>query len=61
MEDRLLDIKELIEYLHISRAGFYNLLKKKGFPKPLLVIEKKLWRQSEIDAYLESTRKKAEE
>jgi predicted DNA-binding transcriptional regulator AlpA len=56
MEDRLFDISELIKYLHISRAGFYNLLKKDNFPKPLLVIEKKLWKKSEIDEYLERTR-----
>jgi predicted DNA-binding transcriptional regulator AlpA len=56
MEDKLLDISELSEYLHISRAGFYNLKKKKGFPKPVLVLEKKLWKKSEIDEYLDSTR-----
>ena len=57
MEDKLFDISELIKYLHISRAGFYNLQKKDDFPKPVLVIEKKLWKKSEIDSYLEGTRK----
>lgn len=56
MEDKLFNISELIKYLHISRAGFYNLIKKEEFPKPVLVLEKKLWKKSEIDEYLEKTR-----
>lgn len=59
MEDRLLDIKESCEYLHLTRDGFYKLRKSFiDFPHPVKVGKKQLWRRSEIDEYLEKTREK---
>ncbi len=33
MESRYLNVEEAVEYLKISRAKFFQLLKEKSFPK----------------------------
>jgi predicted DNA-binding transcriptional regulator AlpA len=57
-DNKLLGQREVWEYLGITRAGLYKLQKTdKNFPKPMIVLSLKKWKRSEIDAYLEGTRK----
>jgi hypothetical protein len=35
-------------------------MKQPNFPKPVLVMSKKLYKRGEIDAYLETTREKTD-
>jgi predicted DNA-binding transcriptional regulator AlpA len=56
MEDKLLDQGQLCKYLEVSKFTVWKLQKEKDFPKPVMILSKKKWRKSEIDAYLEKTR-----
>jgi predicted DNA-binding transcriptional regulator AlpA len=56
MEDKLLDQKELGEYLGMSKVTIWKLQKDSNFPKPVIILTKKKWKRSEIDLYLEGTR-----
>ena len=53
-----LNMKELTEYLKVDRATINRWVKSNSnFPKPSKAGRKNLWKRSEIEAYLESTRK----
>ena len=56
MNDKLLDQKELAEYLGMSKVTVWKLQKEKDFPRPIVILTKKKWKRSEIDEYLERTR-----
>jgi excisionase family DNA binding protein len=53
-----LNMKELTEYLKIDRMTVTRWVRSNPkFPKPSKAGRKNLWKKSEIDEYLESTRK----
>jgi predicted DNA-binding transcriptional regulator AlpA len=57
MDRELLTIKEVCDYMRISKVTFFTKLKKcENFPKPVLSYKKQLWKKSEINEYLERTR-----
>ena len=53
----LLSIKELAVYLGVNRCLVTKLQKQENFPKPALIMSKKKWKKSDIEAYIESTKK----
>ncbi len=62
----ILRVKDLAQYLNVSRSTIYNWLNNKSkyynanFPKPISLSQRaKGWLKSEIDAYLEFESKKA--
>jgi predicted DNA-binding transcriptional regulator AlpA len=55
--DKMLQMKDLMEVFGVSRATIYEWVKKEGFPKSYKIGGKNFWKRSEIEAYLESTRK----
>jgi predicted DNA-binding transcriptional regulator AlpA len=58
MDKELLSITNLCNYLGVSRPGLFVVRRDDpNFPKPVLFNKKQLWRRSEIDAYLENTRR----
>jgi excisionase family DNA binding protein len=57
MEEKLLSINELCEYLGISRVKLWQLRQDNNFPKPINLGTQQKWKKSEIEAYIESTRK----
>jgi excisionase family DNA binding protein len=61
MNRELLTIKELCEYMRISKVTLFRLRKEENFPKPVLSYKKQLWKRSEIDEYLEKTRSRGKE
>jgi predicted DNA-binding transcriptional regulator AlpA len=57
MEKEILNIKELCEYLSVTRTTIWRLENEDpNFPKPIKILTQKKWRRSEIDEYLEGTR-----
>jgi predicted DNA-binding transcriptional regulator AlpA len=59
--DEFLTVKDLVDMLKVSRFTISVWKKeKKEFPKPFNVGRKLLWKKSEIEAYMESTRKEKE-
>jgi len=55
-----LNMKELTEYLKVDRMTITRWVKTSlNFPKPSKIGRKNLWRKSEIDEYLEQTKKRA--
>jgi predicted DNA-binding transcriptional regulator AlpA len=56
MDRELLTMKELCEYMRISKVTLFRLRKEESFPKPVLSHKKQLWKRTEIDSYLERTR-----
>ncbi|MDR1235816.1 MAG: hypothetical protein LBJ96_02305 [Holosporaceae bacterium] len=52
---------EVLELLNMKRHILYSKIKMGDIPSPLKPDERAFWKRSEIDAYLESTRKKKEE
>ena len=57
--DKYLSIKELCEYLGITRTTFCLMRKTNpDFPKPIKIMASGKWKKSEIDSYLEGTREK---
>ena len=55
-KDKLLTSVEVCEMLQISKPTLVALKKRAGFPKPFRPGNKDLWKESEIEEYLESTR-----
>ena len=58
MNKEILNIKEVCEYLSITRTTLWRLEKEESFPKPIMILSQKKWKRSEIDEYLEKTREK---
>ena len=53
----MLQMEELIKTFKVARTTIYEWMKKDNFPKPCKIGHKNFWKKSEIEAYLESTRK----
>lgn len=49
---RLLDTKDLLEYFGISRSTFIKMSAADGFPTPIRLNKKKVWRDSDIAAWV---------
>jgi predicted DNA-binding transcriptional regulator AlpA len=57
MEEHL-KVQDLTEIFKVTRFTISTWMKEKpNFPKPFRAGRKLLWKRSEIEAYLESTRK----
>jgi predicted DNA-binding transcriptional regulator AlpA len=60
-EKKLLNAKDVTEFLMISRTTLQTWRKeKKDFPQPFQAGRRLLWKRSEIESYIESTRKPRE-
>ncbi len=57
-EKEMISMSELKALFGVTRQAIHRWIKTPQFPKPYKVMGKLLWKRSEIDAYLESTRKK---
>jgi excisionase family DNA binding protein len=55
--EKHLSAEEIIEKLGISRKTLDNWIEKGQFPKPFKIGRRIFWKESEIEEYLESTRK----
>jgi predicted DNA-binding transcriptional regulator AlpA len=44
-------LEEVKEILEITNYALYRVLKKKGFPKPINLGKRLVWRKSEIEAW----------
>jgi predicted DNA-binding transcriptional regulator AlpA len=53
--ERYLDENEVLEKIKMSRATLYIKMKYENFPKPKK--QKKAWKESDIEEYLEKSRK----
>jgi predicted DNA-binding transcriptional regulator AlpA len=56
----VLDVKAVLELTGLHNTKLYELLRYDRFPKPLVVKNKNFWKKSEIEEYMESTRKPRE-
>lgn len=56
MDKEILSIKEVCEYLSITRTTLWKLEKDEKFPKPVMILSQKKWKRSEIEEYLNKTR-----
>ena len=49
----LMTTKELVAMLKISRSSINKIIKEEGFPKPVIIGQrKKYWRVNDINAWL---------
>lgn len=57
-DDINLNMKEMTKFLKVDRRTITRWIKDNpGFPKPMKIGRKLLWKRSEIEEYIESTRK----
>lgn len=54
IEEKLIRIKTVIEYIQLSRSTIYLMVSRGEFPKPIKIGGSVLWRKTEIDAYIQS-------
>jgi len=58
MNSDFLERNQVLKYLRISAPTLYRWMERRGFPRPLRPgARRRIWRRSEIDAWLEGTRK----
>ena len=55
--ERMLEIKDLIKIFNVSRVTIHVWLKNTDFPRPSKIGHKNYWKKSDIENYIESTRK----
>jgi prophage regulatory protein len=55
--DKFCSAEEITKKLGISRKTLDNWVKKGLFPSPIKIGRRIFWKESEIEAYLESTRR----
>jgi len=49
----VLDVKSLINKLHVSRTMIWQIRKEEDFPKPIRLTARRIaWLESEIDAWI---------
>jgi predicted DNA-binding transcriptional regulator AlpA len=51
MTKRLLNITDLSAYLGITRPTCYKVTRMPGFPRPVVVADRKVWNVEDIDAW----------
>lgn len=52
IEDRLLRIKTVLEYVQISRSSWYTLVNKKIAPLPIKIGRSVFWKLSDIQKFI---------
>jgi predicted DNA-binding transcriptional regulator AlpA len=58
--EEMLSMKDLVKAFGVTRQAIHRWIKERpNFPRPSKIVGKLLWKKSEIDAYIESTRKNA--
>jgi excisionase family DNA binding protein len=58
MEEAFLTTEEIMKLFRICRDTVQDWIKNKAdFPSPIKIGRRNLWKRSEIEAYIESTRK----
>jgi predicted DNA-binding transcriptional regulator AlpA len=55
--EEVLDIKGVSKMTGLNINKVYELLRYDRFPKPIVVKNKNFWKESEIEEYIESTRR----
>jgi len=55
-EDRLLKIKDVINYVNFSKAKIYVLLKQQAFPTPIKIGGSVLWSFIELQEYMNAAK-----
>lgn len=55
--DEMLQMEDLIKTFKVARTTIYEWMKNEKFPKPCKIGHKNFWKRSEIESYIESTRK----
>lgn len=53
-----LTVNEIMTQLKISKTTVYDLVKRRGFPKPLRIGGSSRWIEEEVSAYLEEQKAK---
>lgn len=48
---QLLTMRQLLARVPVSRGTIYNLIKDEGFPKPVKIGSRSLWRADAVDAW----------
>jgi predicted DNA-binding transcriptional regulator AlpA len=59
--EEMLSSKDIQKSLGVTRECLQRWIKNTDFPKPYKVVGKNLWKKSEIEAYIDSTRKNLKE
>ncbi len=57
MAEKLLNIMELSIRFHVSKASMYKIVKRAGFPKPIMITAsltrgKRVWSESAVDQWI---------
>jgi predicted DNA-binding transcriptional regulator AlpA len=53
----MLSMKDIMGLFGVTRQAVHRWIKRPDFPKPSKIVGKLLWKKSEIEAYIESTKK----
>lgn len=61
IEDKLIKITTVMEYVQMSKAKIYELMKKGEFPKNHLIGGSSLWFLSDIQDYISGHKKQKNE
>lgn len=56
-EDKMVEMKDIVEFFGVARRTIYEWIKHANFPKPAKIGHKNFWKKSEIEAFIESKRK----
>jgi predicted DNA-binding transcriptional regulator AlpA len=51
-EDKLIDIKNVMSYINISKTRIYQLIRENQFPAPQKIGNKSLWSMNQIQKYI---------
>jgi predicted DNA-binding transcriptional regulator AlpA len=58
--EEMISMNDITELFGVTRQSVHRWIKHPDFPKPFKIVGKLLWKRSEIEAYIESTRKPRE-
>lgn len=57
VEDKLLKLQSVLEYIQISKTKIYDLMAAEKFPQPTRIGGNVLWLMSDIQEYIKSVKK----
>lgn len=52
INDKMMDMKAIVEFTDLSDKWFYNLISKGLFPKPIKMGRSSRWLESEVKAWM---------
>jgi predicted DNA-binding transcriptional regulator AlpA len=58
--DKYLFLEEVLDRVNMKQTDLYIKMKYKEFPRPFKPEKRTFWKESEVEAYLEKTRKEQE-